>query len=1031
MIRGVGSHGQEWQELMTLGTNDEQTGSEWVQMLGSTPVPPQLSRIQNFTNKHHRPVSSQGSSLLSVGTGSTPPVKSRTPSPREIDVPIGERAGAAARQWGRETPDRSMNSRRSPEVSPTTPPSRERAKLQKSRTSPVSPPSPLAATQTIDHERNATLARLEGSPSTVRKDCSPRSLNEAMTMAGNNSPTGLKRAKAKRYKSGPQSPIPPDPTRGSYFDTLPQESKTSSLSDKTRSAYTSTTSSVSQSSRSFSVWYPPSETAVLDETDGSDEEVTIVPFDKPSPRPRIHRRTSSAPSDDLPTIPKLRKSSAPNTPTKTPVQTEQRTESWTVPRKEVPKSTPSKLQKKRPESTKVEPKTPEQAAPAPPPHRSRSPVQLKGTSTPQLTASQSGTKTHRRSSSPLKYEYQPSTASESSSESEGSVLEDDDSITSESSEDDALNDDIPLHLKPFGAPNLPYKVSPPESIYSLPNQTLSPSQSASQAPYRTVPQQPAQATKTTASIFSWSDAGSWQSLHPDECSIVITPGLIEAYETSAAHSQPSSSTSPSNSTENSHTHPRPLIALELTPLVPLRRGTALDITIRSPPTPASRLHPTSTNILFRSRSAPDCDALYALINTSRINNPTYLALQAARGPYADSSWAAAMDRRNAERTVGGSWWAFGGAGLGRRTSYRAGARRATSAASESSVGTMASAFSALKRFSHGGGRGLFGIGRGAASSHDDGSGSSASFGDEASGAAGAGEPGSGASTPGAAGGGGGAGGGAGGGDVEPGRAGVEPGRAGMPLGIRDTKIRLYQRETQNKWRDMGSARLAIMAPSPAHPASSSPAAGGGPQHAQGGSPRVLQTGMEKRIVVLGKTKGECLLDVTLGESCFERVARTGIAVSVWEDVAGPAGVGTVRATGGVGGQTVRVYMIQVRAVLLPFLSLLPVHAGRGFGCVDVGGGRVCVRACALLTDSCTADEERAGVRVLVLAAWEAPVLSKDVFDWNPCPCLWYIGHGALVASAEAARGLTWCASNHVLAGSLGVRSVDGTDYMCI
>lgn len=30
-----------------------------------------------------------------------------------------------------------------------------------------------------------------------------------------------------------------------------------------------------------------------------------------------------------------------------------------------------------------------------------------------------------------------------------------------------------------------------------------------------------------------------------------------------------------------------------------------------------------------------------------------------------------------------------------------------------------------------------------------------------------------------------------------------------------------------------------------------------------------------------------LLDVQLGESCFERVARTGIALSVWEDVVGP------------------------------------------------------------------------------------------------------------------------------------------------
>jgi hypothetical protein len=72
---------------------------------------------------------------------------------------------------------------------------------------------------------------------------------------------------------------------------------------------------------------------------------------------------------------------------------------------------------------------------------------------------------------------------------------------------------------------------------------------------------------------------------------------------------------------------------------------------------------------------------------------------------------------------------------------------------------------------------------------------------------------------------------------------------------------------------------------------------------------------EKRIVVVGKTKSETLLDVTLGESSFERVARSGIAVSVWEDMTGPSGqAGTVGAVGGVSGARARVFMIQVRLV---------------------------------------------------------------------------------------------------------------------
>jgi hypothetical protein len=92
---------------------------------------------------------------------------------------------------------------------------------------------------------------------------------------------------------------------------------------------------------------------------------------------------------------------------------------------------------------------------------------------------------------------------------------------------------------------------------------------------------------------------------------------------------------------------------------------------------------------------------------------------------------------------------------------------------------------------------------------------------------------------------------------------------------------------------MGSARLSILLPprpSPGIPA----------------SPRTI--GLEKRILVSGKTRGETLLDVTLGESCFERVARTGIAVSVWEDRTGPV------TSGGVLASKADTYMIQHKTV---------------------------------------------------------------------------------------------------------------------
>ncbi|KAI9820531.1 MAG: hypothetical protein M1832_003722 [Thelocarpon impressellum] len=434
----------------------------------------------------------------------------------------------------------------------------------------------------------------------------------------------------------------------------------------------------------------------------------------------------------------------------------------------------------------------------------------------------------------------------------------DDTPFSESSDDEELEDgDAPTPLLPLGALRRFSKVSPKGSIYSLPNGTLTPSQSASQAPYKTVPQQPSIAVKTIASIFSWSDRGSWDSLHPDECSIVITPGLIEAFEMTAAHSNPLTASS-NPETAQSPTPDgmeRPLVGLELTPLVPLRRGTALDISIRSRPTPKSKIT-SGNNIMFRSRNPEECEILYGMINQARINNPTYIALQNARGPYGND-YGMGVDRRVPSRASG--WWGWGS----RKSSYRASSRGAPSlATSESSIGSMATAFSALRRF--GAGSRSFNIANSTISSRHESrstsvysSSSNSSFQKDGS------------DTP------------------------SDPFK-GSPIGLTDAKIRLYQRETNSRWRDMGSARLSITKP---------------PVDSQ----RHGSSGNDKRVVVKGKTAGEPLLDVCLGESAFERVARTGIALSIWEDVVGPNGeVGQVGAVGGVGART-KVYMIQMKS----------------------------------------------------------------------------------------------------------------------
>lgn len=67
MIRGNQADGSEWSEVMSLTSDEEQAGFEWVQMLGLNPIPPQVSeirRVQTTPSKAPRPTSSHASSSL-------------------------------------------------------------------------------------------------------------------------------------------------------------------------------------------------------------------------------------------------------------------------------------------------------------------------------------------------------------------------------------------------------------------------------------------------------------------------------------------------------------------------------------------------------------------------------------------------------------------------------------------------------------------------------------------------------------------------------------------------------------------------------------------------------------------------------------------------------------------------------------------------------------------------------------------------------------------------------------------------------
>ncbi|KAK3725499.1 hypothetical protein LTR37_000469 [Vermiconidia calcicola] len=703
------------------------------------------------------------------------------------------------------------------------------------------PPSPTESEVPIGERADPKAPRWDGS--------------EVNTAQSDALPASIPRQKAKRYRSTPSSPlagvqtIPEeryDESRTSggrpMYDSGPEyEKRPRTGHARSKSEWTSDRTSAGQKPE-YKVWLPASDL-------GSDESVDEG--HRPARRPTVQRRTSSTPSQDMPTIPKIRKSdqrdqykqdfdqprahSTPNTPA------------------QEPSSAPPKLQK-RPAGARG---APEKTSA---PKQSARPTSLGLRSGVLPSFTPEFLKKHRRSSSPLKHEYEPSTATESSSEDDLSGIDDDDSVTSDSTVDEVVSTIGDLQdFNKFGTVRPPVR-RPSKSLASLPPDSLGPSDSPSQAPYRSVPPTSSGSAKSVACIFSWSENGTWNSLHPEECEIVVTPGLIEAFDLAQAHAVSSKAGAEPDQSPSAH-GVRPLVALELTPLVPLRRGTALDISVRSPPTKNSLLR-NGNNIMFRSRGAEDCEKLYNLINRARIDNPTWIALQNARGPVPTSHWAESMDRRNAERssTSGPSWIKS----LSRKGStYRSkGARSVSNAASQSSVGTMDSAMSALRKFSRG--SRIFNIAKSTIVSRE---GTKSTYSDSLD---------SGAATP----------------------VPFDP-QMGTPLGISNTKCRLYHREDSHKWRDMGSARLTIMLPP--RPDPTVPA-----------DPNT--TGLTKRVLISGKSKGETLLDVTLEERCFERVGRTGIAVTIWEELIGPNGeLGHAAATGGVVSSRSRTFMVQMKS----------------------------------------------------------------------------------------------------------------------
>ncbi|OJD26617.1 hypothetical protein ACJ73_01999 [Blastomyces percursus] len=853
MIRGVPGEEEDWKELITFKTDEEQVGFEWVQMIGLSPVPPKIDRSMSFINrakaKNRALRAQQEHSELSTVS------EKRSPSPTDMDVPIGEQATVVSSTILSKTPTRAgyETSNQPLGFSPDGFGPKEAPSVTHSRTDQAGNTSP----QTPTRPRVCTGT--------------PRSLNEVMDLAGGVSPTTLKRSKAKRRPKYGELAISSPTSSGAG---TPEKDKRAS----------DIPLGGSKSPETMSPRQDDSQLRLSRNRDSSPE----ISLPKPQlGRPLGRRSLSPVPSLELPIIPKIRKGSQQGSPS--PFHTEE----------ETPTSSPTTPNARRSPAKRSE--SPDEVilrrdltvytedVPLPPPHKSQSPPVPKH-STPILNPTTPQNNRNRRSSSPLKHEYEPSTATESPDSSDTSTIEHNEiNSSSETSDEELEGDDIETLLPPVGSRQL-RKISPPSPPPSVPEGTLGPSNSASQAPYKGVPRQPLQSAKCVACIFYWHDKGTWEVLYPDECRIVITPGLIEAYEPMEWPEEEADASIPTG---------KPLIALELTPLVPIRRGTALDISIRSPPTTRSKLT-AGNNIMFRSRNPEDCEKLYGLINHSRINNPTYIALQNARGPYSVRPTSLARQNSNRSSRFGG-WFNWS------RSSYRASSVPAPSVAgvTDSSVGTMSSAFSALKKF--GAENKMFSIARSTITSRTGSHRGSLYSTSTRSGSN---------SSP-----------------NSPFETGYDLAKnAAGGIGLSNAKIRLYARESASKWRDMGAARLTILhvSPAPSRPGTagatgvgsktSSTDIGNEEPMAADGQPSTPPTTQaapplpvssihreEKRILIRGKTKGEVLLDVCLGESCFERVARTGIAVSVWEEYDG------VAKEGGVVSGNFRVYMIQMKS----------------------------------------------------------------------------------------------------------------------
>ncbi|KAK8041273.1 hypothetical protein PG994_014280 [Apiospora phragmitis] len=482
--------------------------------------------------------------------------------------------------------------------------------------------------------------------------------------------------------------------------------------------------------------------------------------------PRYHARTGSAPT--TPTSPSPRSPSLEKTPTQESYSRSRRSPS-SSPKSHEDRShplredmRPENLVTERPASSRSSHR--EECPPPPPAHRTPLSQKIPALPPPEPASN----KVKRRGSSPLKHEYHPSDISSqgstSASESEDDE-EDEDSTDCESSDDELEAADMPdtapaISIRPQyepldeprDEPNDEPRDETPSDSDNLPS--LTPFASASQAGLTQLGgKTPTYVYQSAASISYWDNRrGCWKDLWPDICSIITTPGLIEAY--------------------------------------PIRRDTVpreeelVDLEIRSPVLSYARLYSKvmkveSTFFRFRTASYNDCEALYMSVHKARMDNAKYKALEEEARVRAfgqnQAVTAADGDDGSSKRR---SWF-------GRKNSYRVSTRAPSQSGGSASLHSSVSASSFLKRLM-GAGNTSFDIGMSSIDKHNNRLSADPSL---YTSSLGSGTP-----------------------PRSPSISAAQSGNTKLSLTTNNLKIRLHLMVSASKWEDNGNCTLEVTRP---------------------------------------------------------------------------------------------------------------------------------------------------------------------------------------------------------------------------